>query len=58
VLLGVLLDHEQLTATEVAGGLVILASVGVVVTAEGRHRRRVAVVPPAAPDDECVVAAS
>jgi len=42
VFLGVLLDHEHLTATELAGGLVIVASVGVVVSAEGQHRRRVA----------------
>jgi drug/metabolite transporter (DMT)-like permease len=60
VLLGVLLDHEHLTATEVVGGLVIVASVGLVVTAEGRHRRRAArpQVATVAPPDERAVATS
>ncbi len=58
VLLGVLLDHEHLTATEAVGGLVIVASVGLVVTAEGRHRRRAArpQVAAVAPPDERAVA--
>lgn len=51
VFLGVLLDHEHLTATELAGGLVIVASVGVVVSAEGRHRRRTAELVVAEPGD-------
>lgn len=57
VFLGVLLDHEHLTGTELAGGLVIVASVGVVVSAEGRHRAKVAAVATARGDD-CAVAAS
>lgn len=52
VFLGVLLNHEHLTATELFGGLVIVASVGVVVSAEGRHRRA------RVPVDECAVATS
>jgi drug/metabolite transporter (DMT)-like permease len=58
VALGVLLASESLTASEVAGGLVIVASVVVVVTAEGRARRAAAVpAVPAVPrldGDECV----
>lgn len=57
VFLGVLLDHEHLTRTELIGGLVIIASVGVVVSAEGRHRAKAAAVV-APPGDECVVATS
>ena len=60
VFLGVLLDHEHLTAPEVAGGLVIVASVGVVVTAEGRHRRQAARPEPTplGPADDRAVATS
>jgi drug/metabolite transporter (DMT)-like permease len=54
VFLGVLLDHEHLTGTELVGGLVILASVGVVVSAEGRHRAKVA-ARAVQPRDECAV---
>lgn len=54
VFLGVLLDHEHLTSTELIGGLVIVASVGVVVSAEGRHRSRRAMAAP--PGDERTVA--
>jgi drug/metabolite transporter (DMT)-like permease len=57
VFLGVLLDHEHLTRTELIGGLVIVASVGVVVSAEGRHRAKVATLA-VQPGDECVVTAS
>ena len=59
VFLGVLLDHEHLSGTELLGGLVIVASVGVVVSAEGRHRRKTAapVAARPAPGDECAVSA-
>ncbi|MFL6128167.1 MAG: EamA family transporter [Mycobacteriales bacterium] len=40
VLLGVLLAGERLTGATLAGGLVVLASVAVVVTAESRRQRR------------------
>jgi drug/metabolite transporter (DMT)-like permease len=40
VALGVLLAGEHLSVSEVLGGLVIVASVVVVVSAEGRKRRR------------------
>jgi drug/metabolite transporter (DMT)-like permease len=59
VFLGVLLDHEHLTTPELAGGGVIVASVGVVVNAEGRHRRRTARLAAAATGaaGECTAAA-
>jgi len=57
VFLGVLLDHEHLTGTELVGGLVIIASVGVVVSAEGRHRAKVAALV-VRPGDESAVATS
>ena len=42
VLLGVLIRHEPLTVTVVAGALVIVAAVALVVTEEGRSRARAA----------------
>jgi len=42
VLLGALIAGERLTGSALAGGLVILAAVALVVTAESRERRRVA----------------
>jgi drug/metabolite transporter (DMT)-like permease len=59
VFLGVLLDHEHLSATELIGGLIIVASVGVVVSAEGRHRRKTAARVAVGPGtgDECTVSA-
>lgn len=43
VLLGALLAGERLTGAALAGGLVVLAAVAVVVTAESRRQRRAAV---------------
>jgi drug/metabolite transporter (DMT)-like permease len=40
VLLGALIAGERLTGVELAGGLVVLAAVALVVTAESRQRRR------------------
>jgi len=40
VLLGALIAGERLTGSALAGGLVILAAVALVVTAESRERRR------------------
>jgi drug/metabolite transporter (DMT)-like permease len=45
VLLGALLADEQLTLTSVVGGLVTLVAVYLVVTEEGRRRRRVPAEP-------------
>jgi drug/metabolite transporter (DMT)-like permease len=42
VLLGALIAGERLTGSALAGGLVILAAVALVVTAESRVRRRAA----------------
>jgi drug/metabolite transporter (DMT)-like permease len=42
VLLGALIAGERLTGIELAGGLVVLAAVALVVTAESRERRRAA----------------
>jgi len=42
VLLGALVAGERLSASALAGGLVVLAAVAVVVTAEGRRQRRAA----------------
>jgi drug/metabolite transporter (DMT)-like permease len=42
VLLGALIAGERLTGSALAGGLVILAAVALVVTAESRERRRAA----------------
>jgi drug/metabolite transporter (DMT)-like permease len=42
VLLGALIAGERLTGVELAGGLVVLAAVALVVTAESRQRRRAA----------------
>ena len=41
VLLGALLAGERLTGATLAGGLIVLAAVTLVVTAEGRRQRRV-----------------
>ena len=49
VLLGALLAGERLTGAALAGGLVVLAAVAVVVTAEGRRQRRVAAATPREP---------
>jgi drug/metabolite transporter (DMT)-like permease len=43
VLLGALVAGERLTGSALAGGLVVLAAVALVVTAESRGRRRDAV---------------
>jgi drug/metabolite transporter (DMT)-like permease len=45
VLLGALIAGERLTGAELAGGLVVLAAVALVVTAESRQRRRAAAEP-------------
>ena len=55
VVLGVLLAGEHLTASEVVGGLVIVVSVVLVVSAEGRHRRSARLAQAATPPVEAAV---
>lgn len=55
VVLGVLLNDEHLSSTEILGGLVILVAVAVVVTEEGRRQRRVRLAAAAVAEPVCAV---